>query len=100
MPSISTITLETAKQIEKFYDNGGVVLALNTIPFKSIRGNNMFLNLSIGLGISIFLAAFIAEYFDSSLGMGYGTTLTPVLLFMGYTPMQIVPAVCSFLPMN
>ena len=54
---------------------------------------NMFLNLSIGLGIPIFLAAFIAEYFDSSLGMGYGTTLTPVLLFMGYTPMQIVPAV-------
>jgi uncharacterized membrane protein YfcA len=53
----------------------------------------MFLNLSIGLGISIFLAAFIAEYFDSSLGMGYGTTLTPVLLFMGYTPMQIVPAI-------
>ncbi len=53
----------------------------------------MFLNLSIGLGISIFLTAFIAEYFDSSLGMGYGTTLTPVLLFMGYTPMQVVPAI-------
>jgi len=44
LPSINTITLETAKQIEKFYDNGGVVLALNTIPFKSIRGNNKELN--------------------------------------------------------
>jgi hypothetical protein len=44
LPSISTVTLETAKQIEKFYDNGGVVLALNTIPVKSIRGNNKELN--------------------------------------------------------
>jgi uncharacterized membrane protein YfcA len=38
-------------------------------------------------------SAFIAEYVDSSLGMGYGTTLTPVLLLFGFTPLQIVPAV-------
>jgi hypothetical protein len=44
LPSISTLTLETAKQIEKFYDNGGVVFALNKIPFQSIRGNNKELN--------------------------------------------------------
>ncbi len=37
--------------------------------------------------------AFIAEYVDSSIGMGYGTTLTPVLLIMGFTPLQIVPAI-------
>ncbi|MCE5272655.1 sulfite exporter TauE/SafE family protein [bacterium] len=37
--------------------------------------------------------AFVAEYVDSSLGMGYGTTLTPILMFSGYTPLQIVPAV-------
>jgi len=30
---------------------------------------------------------------DSSLGMGYGTTLTPLLLLFGYEPLQIVPAV-------
>jgi len=30
---------------------------------------------------------------DSALGMGYGTTLTPVLLMMGFSPMEIVPAV-------
>lgn len=40
LPSINTITLESAKQLENFYDNGGVVIALNTIPFQSIRGNN------------------------------------------------------------
>ncbi len=37
--------------------------------------------------------AFFCEYVDSSLGMGYGTTLTPVLLLMGFEPLTIVPAV-------
>ena len=32
-------------------------------------------------------------FVDSSLGMGYGTTLTPLLLLMGYEPVEIVPAV-------
>lgn len=37
--------------------------------------------------------AFFCEYMDSTLGMGYGTTLTPVLLLMGFSPMEIVPAI-------
>ena len=37
--------------------------------------------------------AFFCEFVDSSLGMGYGTILTPVLLLMGYEPLQVVPAV-------
>jgi uncharacterized membrane protein YfcA len=41
----------------------------------------------------VVMIAFICEYMDSTLGMGYGTTLTPVLLFMGYEPLQIVPVV-------
>ena len=44
-------------------------------------------------GLCIALIAFLAEYVDSTLGMGYGTTLTPVLLLMGYEPIQVVPAV-------
>lgn len=39
------------------------------------------------------ILAFLCEYIDSSLGMGYGTTLTPLLLIMGYSPLQIVPAI-------
>jgi uncharacterized membrane protein YfcA len=39
------------------------------------------------------LLAFTAEYIDSSLGMGYGTTLTPLLLLLGFTPLQTVPVV-------
>jgi len=41
----------------------------------------------------LFLAAHICEFFDSSLGMGYGTTLTPVLLLAGFEPQQVVPCV-------
>lgn len=46
--------------------------------------------------IKYFLIAFIAffcESIDSSLGMGYGTILTPVLLLMGYKPLEIVPLI-------
>ncbi len=37
--------------------------------------------------------AFVCEYVDASLGMGYGTTLTPLLLLLGYRPLEVVPAV-------
>jgi uncharacterized membrane protein YfcA len=37
--------------------------------------------------------AFVCEFVDSALGMGYGTSLTPILLLMGFEPMQVVPAV-------
>lgn len=39
------------------------------------------------------IIAFFCEYIDSSLGMGYGTTLTPVLILLGYPPILIVPTV-------
>lgn len=41
----------------------------------------------------LFFSALVCEYIDSSLGMGYGTTLTPLLLIAGFEPLQIVPAV-------
>lgn len=41
----------------------------------------------------IIILAFFCELVDSSLGMGYGTTLTPLLLIVGYEPAEIVPAV-------
>jgi uncharacterized membrane protein YfcA len=44
-------------------------------------------------GIQIAIIAFFAEYVDSSLGMGYGTILTPLLLLMGFSPLEVVPAV-------
>lgn len=44
-------------------------------------------------GLVVALIAFAAEYVDSTLGMGYGTTLTPILLLMGFGPLQVVPAI-------
>lgn len=43
--------------------------------------------------VLIIVLAFLCEYVDSSLGMGYGTTFTPLLLIMGYKPLQVVPAI-------
>jgi len=39
------------------------------------------------------LLALGSEYLDSSLGMGYGTTLTRLLLFLRFTPAEVVPSV-------
>ncbi|WP_051333675.1 sulfite exporter TauE/SafE family protein [Aliagarivorans marinus] len=41
----------------------------------------------------VFFAAFCCEYIDSSLGMGYGTSLTPLLLLAGFEPLQVVPCI-------
>ncbi len=49
--------------------------------------------MNIELFWPVVILAFVCESVDSSLGMGYGTTLAPVLLAMGYEPLEIVPAV-------
>ena len=49
--------------------------------------------LGLGFIIALIVTAFLCEYVDSTLGMGYGTILTPVLLAVGFNPLQIVPAV-------
>ena len=43
--------------------------------------------------LAVFIAALACEFMDSSLGMGYGTTLTPLLMLAGFAPLEIVPAV-------
>ncbi|MCB2153249.1 sulfite exporter TauE/SafE family protein [bacterium] len=50
---------------------------------------------SLGVAAVLFTfgVAMVCEMTDSSLGMGYGTTLTPLLLLVGYEPLQIVPCV-------
>jgi len=47
------------------------------------------------LEIFIFLivAALIFELLDSSLGMGYGTLLSPLLLFLGFPVLVVVPSI-------
>lgn len=47
---------------------------------------------TLELAVIVIALAFVCEYIDSSLGMGYGTTLTPLLLLFGFKPLQIVPS--------
>lgn len=46
--------------------------------------------LSIGL---VAWLALLCQYGSVSTGMGYGTALTPLLLIIGFSPLQVVPAV-------
>jgi len=41
----------------------------------------------------VVLIAVVLEFLDASAGMGYGTAITPLLLVLGFDPIQIVPAV-------
>lgn len=43
--------------------------------------------------VFIVIVAFICEFIDSSLGMGYGTILSPFLLIMGFPVLEIVPSI-------
>ena len=43
--------------------------------------------------ISLFLLSFGAGVIDLSLGMGFGFTVTPIMLLLGYTPLEAVPSV-------
>ncbi len=43
--------------------------------------------------IGVAIVALACEYLDASIGMGYGTTLTPLLLTMGFAATDVVPAV-------
>ena len=45
--------------------------------------------------VVLVLLSFACGYIDSSLGMGYGSTLTPLLLLLGYRPLQVVPAIIA-----
>lgn len=43
--------------------------------------------------ILVGIIAFIGEYLDSGLGMGYGTALAPILILLGFHPLKVVPAI-------
>ena len=49
--------------------------------------------ITIALFIGVVFLSHACEFMDASLGMGYGTTLTPVLLLIGFAPLQVVSAV-------
>lgn len=42
---------------------------------------------------SIVALGLFFEFMDASAGMGFGTVMSPVLMIMGFTPLQVVPAI-------
>ena len=44
------------------------------------------------MNILVIPLAFLCELIDSGCGMGYGTTLSPILLLMGFEALDIVPS--------
>ncbi len=46
-----------------------------------------------GLFILILCVALVGQYMSISIGVGYGIILTPLLLILGFAPLQVVPAV-------
>lgn len=73
----------------------GITATLAALHFFPVSGADVpeLLGISPLTVLAIFLGALLCEFMDSSLGMGYGTTLTPLLLLAGFAPLQIVPAV-------
>ena len=78
---------------------GGIVtivvalLILNALMPQGLWANSDQAHVVSRAAILVFLVALVCEYLDSSLGMGYGTTLTPILLLAGFAPLDIVPAI-------
>ncbi|MBN2134502.1 MAG: sulfite exporter TauE/SafE family protein [Acidobacteria bacterium] len=51
------------------------------------------MDITVSLFLWLFLFAFICEFIDASMGMGYGTILSPVMIIMGFDPVVAVPAI-------
>ncbi len=73
----------------------GIVMGLGAELLFNTNQNISFWRVSLPTStfLGIFAAALVCEYIDSSLGMGYGTALTPLLILCEFDPKQIVPAV-------
>lgn len=51
------------------------------------------MELTSTLFVVVLILAVLCQYISVSFGIGYGTPLTPLLLIIGFSPLQIVPAV-------
>ena len=69
------------------------LLLLNALLPQSTGSGSEWTAVLPRMAILVFLVALVCEYVDSALGMGYGTTLTPLLLLAGFAPLDIVPAI-------
>jgi len=69
-----------------------IVSCLTIVSFLNYQPTNVHVPTWVVV-ILLFLISSFCEYIDSSLGMGYGTTLTPLLLTFGVLRQEIVPVI-------
>ncbi len=72
-----------------------LAVSIGTVLYLDTTGHTASSSLA-GKPMTFFLLlilAFAAELIDSSLGMGYGTILSPVLIVMGFSPLVVVPSI-------
>ncbi|MCJ7725272.1 MAG: sulfite exporter TauE/SafE family protein [Acidimicrobiia bacterium] len=71
----------------------GAAVLLAVLVFTGTPDDTRYLASGIGVLIGLGAFSFVAEYIDSSVGMGYGTIVAPVLLLGGFEPSTVIPAV-------
>lgn len=70
-----------------------MLLAGIVVAFLNISNFSLYSAPDIIIFSSLFFISAFCEYIDSSLGMGYGTTLAPLLLIFGIARVEVVPAI-------
>lgn len=60
-----------------------------------VSGFSMNIDVGVWKIIAVIALAFLFETMDSSAGMGFGTALSPLLLVLGFTPLQVVPGLLA-----
>lgn len=65
----------------------------NTLIFKPLFFRKETVMTTIELLLIVVIFAFVCEWIDSSLGMGYGTILSPLLIILGLPILTVIPAV-------
>lgn len=70
-----------------------LIVSAAALPLLFVAAPQTIAPWGVPVALVLVAGALVAEYIDSALGMGYGTTLTPVLLIFGFSPLEIVPAV-------
>lgn len=74
---------------------GFFMVSLVLVGYTGTVMNETWDNIRIFYLVCIFLLAGFCEFVDTSLGMGYGTSLTPVLLLAGFSPLEIIPSILA-----
>jgi len=72
---------------------GNPFVATERIPSEIVESKGWGGGDQWGIFWGIMLLAMLFEFMDASAGMGFGTAITPLLLVLGFDPLQIVPVV-------